>query len=37
LNDVWPGPSWSIVSYGGRRKIAFDTVRSAYVEASHEP
>ena len=37
LNDVWPGPSWSLVSYGGRRKSAFDAVRSAFATANQGP
>lgn len=31
LNDVWPGPSWSIMDHTGRRKSAFDAVRQAYA------
>jgi beta-mannosidase len=31
LNDVWPGASWSIVEYGGRRKPAFHAVKTAYA------
>ena len=30
LNDVWPGPSWSLIEYGGSRKPAFEAVREAY-------
>lgn len=31
FNDVWPGPSWSIIGYDGRRKLAFDAVSTAYA------
>lgn len=31
LNDVWPGPSWSIIDHTGRRKSAFEAVRRAYA------
>ena len=31
LNDVWPGPSWSIIDHSGHRKAAFETVRRAYA------
>lgn len=34
LNDVWPGPSWSIISYGGRHKLAYDAVQKAYATES---
>jgi beta-mannosidase len=26
LNDCWPGPSWSIIDYYGRKKAAYETV-----------
>ncbi len=32
LNDIWPGPSWSIIDYAGHRKLAFDAVREAYSD-----
>jgi beta-mannosidase len=33
MNDIWPGPSWSIVDHAGRRKKAFEVVRQAYAPA----
>jgi beta-mannosidase len=32
LNDVWPGPSWSLIEYGGTRKPAFLAVKEAYAQ-----
>jgi len=32
LNDVWPGPSWSIIDHDGRRKLAFGAVREIYSD-----
>jgi beta-mannosidase len=29
LNDVWPGPSWSLIDYLGRRKAAYFAVQRA--------
>jgi beta-mannosidase len=31
LNDCWPGPSWSIIEYGGRRKPAYTIVQELYA------
>jgi beta-mannosidase len=31
LNEPWPGPSWSVLGYGGQRKTAFEVVRKAYL------
>ncbi len=30
LNDCWPGPSWSLVDYGGRWKPAMEVVERLY-------
>lgn len=30
LNDCWPGPSWSIIDYYGRKKDAFNTVKENF-------
>ncbi|MCB9183770.1 MAG: hypothetical protein H6591_07610 [Flavobacteriales bacterium] len=30
LNDCWPGPSWSLIDYQGKRKPAYQTVRTLF-------
>ena len=30
LNDCWPGPSWSIVDYFGKKKKAYQSVKGAF-------
>lgn len=30
LNDCWPGPSWSVIDYYGKKKEAYATVREAF-------
>jgi beta-mannosidase len=30
LNDCWPGPSWSVIDYFGRKKQAYDVVKDRY-------
>ena len=30
LNDCWPGPSWSVIDYFGRKKIAYQVVQDRY-------
>jgi beta-mannosidase len=32
LNDCWPGPSWSIIDFQGRRKKAYRIVQEGYTE-----
>ncbi|MCB0765168.1 MAG: glycoside hydrolase family 2 protein [Flavobacteriales bacterium] len=32
LNDIWPGPSWSLIDHTGRPKAAFHTVREAFAK-----
>lgn len=32
LNDCWPGPSWSIVDYGGHPKPAYYVVKEAFTK-----
>lgn len=32
LNDVWPGPSWSIMDHVGGEKEAFDEVRRGFAD-----
>ena len=27
LNDCWPGPSWSVIDYYGKHKLAYDVVK----------
>ena len=33
LNDCWPGPSWSVIDHQGRRKQAFQEVKSEFLRA----
>ena len=30
LNDCWPGPSWSVIDYFGRKKLAYEVVKDRY-------
>ena len=30
LNDCWPGPSWSVIDYFGRQKLAYNVVKDRY-------
>lgn len=30
LNDCWPGPSWSLIDHQGKRKPAYQTVRTLF-------
>lgn len=30
LNDCWPGPSWSVIDYFGRKKLAYWVVKDRY-------
>jgi beta-mannosidase len=30
LNDVWPGPSWSIIDYHGNKKIGYEVVKDRF-------
>lgn len=32
LNDCWPGPSWSIIDYQGRKKKAYVAVQNAFAD-----
>ncbi len=32
FNEPWPGASWSIIDYYGRKKPAFDVVKKKYLE-----
>lgn len=30
LNDCWPGPSWSIINYGGEPKVSYWEVKNSF-------
>ena len=30
LNDCWPGPSWSVIDFSGRPKLAYSVVKDRY-------
>ena len=30
LNDCWPGPSWSVIDYYGKKKQAYNFVKYEY-------
>lgn len=30
LNDCWPGPSWSVIDYFGRKKLAYHMVKDRF-------
>ncbi|HIA37208.1 MAG TPA: glycoside hydrolase family 2 protein [Flavobacteriales bacterium] len=32
LNDCWPGPSWSIIDYFGKKKLGYFTVKDLFLE-----
>ena len=32
LNDCWPGPSWSIIDYYGKKKKAYEVVKEEFEE-----
>lgn len=32
LNDSWPGPSWSVLEYGGEEKLAYGEVQKWYQQ-----
>ena len=32
LNDCWPGPSWSIIDYFGKKKLGYFTVQDLFLE-----
>jgi beta-mannosidase len=31
LNDCWPGPSWSVIDYYGKHKVAYKTVKKEFT------
>jgi beta-mannosidase len=31
LNDCWPGPSWSVIDYYGKHKLAYDVVKKEFA------
>jgi beta-mannosidase len=31
LNDCWPGPSWSLIDYYGRKKASYDSVKTVFT------
>ncbi|RLD23374.1 MAG: glycoside hydrolase family 2 protein, partial [Bacteroidetes bacterium] len=36
LNDCWPGPSWSVIDYYGKHKLAYDMVKKEYSFQSQD-
>lgn len=32
LNDCWPGPSWSLINYNGKPKVAYETVKEVLTK-----
>lgn len=36
LNDCWPGPSWSVIDYYGKHKLAYDVVKKEYSPQSQD-
>lgn len=34
LNDCWPGPSWSLIDYYGRRKASYDSTKMVFTQAA---
>ncbi|TVR37039.1 MAG: glycoside hydrolase family 2 protein [Cryomorphaceae bacterium] len=37
LNDCWPGASWSVIDYHGRKKPAYQAVQKAFSEEYRHP
>jgi beta-mannosidase len=33
LNDCWPGPSWSVIDFKGKGKLAYDVIKDRYKSA----
>jgi len=31
LNDCWPGPSWSVIDYYGKHKLAYEVVKKEFA------
>jgi beta-mannosidase len=34
LNDCWPGPSWSVIDYRGRKKTGYEVVKELFTRKS---
>lgn len=32
LNDCWPGPSWSVIDYYGKPKVAYEVVKKEFLK-----
>ena len=30
LNDCWPGPSWSVIDYYGKPKVAYEVIKEEF-------
>jgi len=35
LNDCWPGPSWSVIDYYGKHKMAYEVVKKEFSTQVH--